>query len=438
MDFHNSTMITAGAGIGLGSLTLFWNQAKELFVRFYSIFVVSVEVVGDADNAMLSYLWNNFKVSRLGDRRFTGLSRFIRSKNRYGRVAFEMTGKTLTFYKGYRPIFVAGQFDKDGNGQGVTRISFIRGTYDIETLLVESMNSWDEKSHSRNNISSRYYVRKCFGRAIRNGKDDSQQLSSKDQPKSFEDLDSLRPLFYKKADLGAPTEKDPFDNLAYSKNVSLLETDIRRWHSSREWFKERGIPWRLGAGLYGSPGTGKTSFVRAIAQDLDLPIHVYDLTTMDNQELVEFWSDSLNSAPCIVLFEDIDRIFDKDKNVKTNKNKSPLTLDCLLNCINGVQAADGILVMLTANDITKIDPALGVPDETGKSTRPGRLDSAVYFGPLDKEGREKIAKRILKGYEHLIDDIVVLGDNESGAQFENRCSKVALEEYWKDTKKVTK
>jgi SpoVK/Ycf46/Vps4 family AAA+-type ATPase len=107
-----------------------------------------------------------------------------------------------------------------------------------------------------------------------------------------------------------------------------------------------------------------------------------------------------------------------------------LTLDCLLNCISGVQPSNGVLVLVTANDFTKLDPALGVRDHTGKSTRPGRLDACVHIGNLTKEGRYKIAKRILSDVPELVDRTVIEGEGETGAQFESRCSKLALDKYW--------
>ena len=56
---------------------------------------------------------------------------------------------------------------------------------------------------------------------------------------------------------------------------------------------------------------------------------------------------------------------------------TPLTFDCLLNCLDGVERTDGIFTIVTTNDISKVDPALGqprkLPDGTTEfiSTRPG-------------------------------------------------------------------
>ena len=40
---------------------------------------------------------------------------------------------------------------------------------------------------------------------------------------------------------------------------------------------------------------------------------------------------------------------------------NPLTFDCLLNCLDGVERSDGIFTIITTNDIAKVDPALGHP-----------------------------------------------------------------------------
>jgi len=421
---------------GLGGVTMFWSNVRGVFARFESLLIVSVELDGGYIlEDFMDYLWENFKFSRFGSRKFKAQDEFIRPKNRIGRVAFETTGRFTTFWQGKKPIFVSASTNNDGSTNGQVKISFIRGTFDLEDLFVKAAQRRDHKKHEQGIENSRYYVKKCFGKKTTGTKKGMKEHEQEDSPqRSLRSSSSLpvgdRPLFWKKHELGNPIISKPFDNLAYSSSVLEFAEEVKRWKESKQWFLDKGLPWRLGAGLFGDPGTGKTSLARAIGQSLDLPIHCYDLTTMDNQELTNHWQDSLSESPCIVLFEDIDRIFDKDKSIKTANDKAPLTLDCLLNCISGVQPADGILVIVTSNDVTKLDPALGVPDETGKSTRPGRLDRAVYVGILDEPGRYKIANRILSDNPELINVTVEMGDGETGAQFESRCAKLALEHYW--------
>ena len=420
-------MVTAG----VGGATMAWGNLRSIFSRLESLVIVKAELSGNMKNHFMDYCWKHFKSSPFGVRRFYAGDYFIKTKNRFGRVATEDSGKFVTFWKNKFPLFVSITEDKSGNrNDGSIDISFIRGTFDLEQLLIDSVHFYDNFKHEGTNYSSRYYVKRCFGRKAKRDKSDDDHDPMGQTARQPSQENCFRPLFYSKDDIGVPTSKKAMDSLSYDSNVQEFYEEVRRWKDSKDWFKDKGLPWRLGAGFFGPPGTGKTSLARAIGQSLDLPIHSYDLTTMDNEELVENWQKSLGESPCIVLLEDIDRIFDEKKQIKTANDKSPLTLDCLLNCISGVQPSDGIIVLVTANDVSKLDTALGVPDKDGKSTRPGRLDRALHIGILDKDGRIKIAKRILSDCPELIEQTVSDGDGETGAQFESRCSKLALDKYW--------
>lgn len=425
-NFLNVAMITAA----FGSLTMFWNHFMGFFNRISGFVIVSVEIShGSSSDIVMNYLWKHYKCSRAAQRKFAALERYIRPAGRHGVVPFEMTGRALTFLDGWKPFFVSLSAGKDGVANGELKISFVRGMFDIEQIMIEAAKEHTDNMHSSGNTFSRYYVRKMYGRGL--GKDgESIGKDAPDSVKAMGENDSHRPLGITKDELGAPIAEEPFGGLSYPPHIEEFKDEIRRWKKSEMWYKSKNLNWRLGAGAFGPPGTGKTSFVRAIAQDMDMPIHIYDLTTMNNQELTSRWRESLNASPCVVLFEDLDRVFDKDKNIRSTTDHASVTLDCLLNCINGMEPANGILVFVTANDVSKLDPALGVPDEDGKSTRPGRLDRAVFFGPLDKEQRVKIATRILSDCLEFLIDTVNAGEGETGAQFEDRCGKLALAHYW--------
>lgn len=431
MGFTNWAILSA-AFAGVAS---FWNQLKGFFDRISSLVVVTVDLQHNAGDIFMQYAWKNFKRSAAAQRRFTADTVFIRPKNRYGIVPFEMSGKSLTFWSGWKPLFASASTDKDGDFTGSVKLTYIRGMFNTDKLMIAAAEQVNHDHHNKPENMSRYSVKKIFGKK----KEDSEYSIGRSSDKDMQiGVDQNMPVGYSRDEIGAHTSKTPFSGLAYPKHIKHFENEIRNWKESESWYRDHGIRWRFGAGLFGVAGTGKTSLVRALAQDLDMPIHIYDLSTLSNEELTKAWQKSLNATPCVVLFEDLDRVFDKDKNIRGNDKHGSLTMDCLLNCINGVESSDGILIFVTANDHSKLDSALGVPDERGESTRPGRLDRIVMFGPMEEEGRFEVARRILSDIPESIPEVVKAGEGEVGAQFENRCVKLALAHKWGQSRVVSK
>ena len=178
--------------------------------------------------------------------------------------------------------------------------------------------------------------------------------------------------------------------------------------------------------MHGPPGTGKTAFIRAVAQDLDLPIHVFDLATFYNDELKKAWNNMKSSAPCIALFEDIDSVFVGRDPIN---EKIVLTFDALLNCVDGVERSDGVMLFATTNRLSTLDSALGGQAE-GQLSRPGRINESVLFDILDEDGRKLIANRTLGDWPEIARHAVIRGQGDTGDQFERRCIDLAQELFW--------
>src|SRR5207247_10304065 len=139
---------------------------------------------------------------------------------------------------------------------------------------------------------------------------------------------------------------------------------------------------------------------------------------MGNHDLIKAWAEMQVNVPCLALIEDIDNVFHGRENVSRKhglmpmvfapKKKdgdgdgadrgllTPLTFDCLLNCLDGVERVDGIFTIVTTNDIGKVDPALGqprkLPDGSVEfiSTRPGRIDKAVELGDMEPADKKRL------------------------------------------------
>jgi len=281
----------------------------------------------------------------------------------------------------------------------------------------------------------RHYIKHIFGTAGRlriQGR--SAESYSSAQPSSRTDIRGClqyRPLIWSFADLGPDraSTRNAIDGLALTSEALELVEEARRWKAGEDWYKARNLPWRRGWLLHGVPGTGKTALARALAEDLDLPVFVYDLASLYNNELQQEWSKMLAEVPCLALIEDIDAVFDKRRNV-SSRDRQSLTYDCLLNCLDGVERADGLFVIITTNRLERLDSALGLPEKDGRSSRPGRIDRILEMKPLNDAGRRKIAARVLREWPQAQAAAVRDGSRDTGAQFQERCAQLALRLYF--------
>jgi len=109
---------------------------------------------------------------------------------------------------------------------------------------------------------------------------------------------------------GQPRTRRPLRSVILAPGVSeRIHGDVMEWRSSAEWYLARGIPYRRGYLLHGPPGSGKSSFIFALAGALGYNICVLNLAeaglTDDRLSL------ALANVPAqsVVLLEDIDAAF---------------------------------------------------------------------------------------------------------------------------------
>ncbi len=229
--------------------------------------------------------------------------------------------------------------------------------------------------------------------------------------------------------------QSPFTGYPFPDEVGEAIKELQCWLANEKWFRSKSIPWRRGWLLYGPPGTGKSTLVRALGMFFDLPVYIFDLSSMTNNDFVRSWDQMMSNTPCIALVEDMDAVFNGREYVGSmTQGVAHLTYDCILNCISGVKAADGVFLVVTTNHVDKMDVALGIPNREGKSTRPGRIDKAIHLGNMAEPQRRLLARHILSDYPELVEETVKLGDGETAAQFQARCAQLALSKFWTDEK----
>jgi ATP-dependent 26S proteasome regulatory subunit len=89
------------------------------------------------------------------------------------------------------------------------------------------------------------------------------------------------------------------------------------------------------------------------------------------------------AAPAVIVLEDIDRFFDRKSESCT---EAKVSLQHLLNCLDGATTQDGVIVVATANNPQVLDPAI--------LRRPGRFDRVVGFTNPAKDLRDRYFQRL--------------------------------------------
>ncbi len=192
-----------------------------------------------------------------------------------------------------------------------------------------------------------------------------------------------------------------FDNVFFEQKKQVQHR-TKFFLEHRDWYDRKGIPYTLGFLYHGPPGTGKTSTIKAIANEGKRHIINIQLSEIKTKQQLQhlFFNDEIHvyngtsleryTIPVserLYVIEDIDAMGDAvlkrewKKPVAVKKDdlepfmhkeeeKDALDLSFLLNLLDGTLEANGRILIITTNFPERIDRAL---------IRPGRIDMIVHF-----------------------------------------------------------
>ncbi|KAK4694448.1 hypothetical protein P7C70_g8728, partial [Phenoliferia sp. Uapishka_3] len=170
-----------------------------------------------------------------------------------------------------------------------------------------------------------------------------------------------------------------------------IRNDVLGFMGRGKWYFERGIPYRRGYLLHGPPGSGKSSFIQALAGSLEYNICVLNLSERGLTD------DKLNhllaNAPerCIILLEDIDAAFSGRRQSGEAGFSGSVTFSGLLNALDGVASSTSQRILfMTTNHLSLLDPAL---------IRPGRVDLKELISDATPYQASELFRRFYAGGE---------------------------------------
>jgi len=259
---------------------------------------------------------------------------------------------------------------------------------------------------------------------------------------------------------GSPFKSNKtFDNLFFEGKKEIrediqefiLNMDNKKKQDIENEYRRKGIPYKRIYLLHGPPGTGKSSLIKAFINETGR--HCIMVQWSKIKTSLEF-SNIFHSAKIngekilqkdvIIIFEDFDannssviKIRDnmgkKDNtallnnicndlvDIKSNgssgvinktlanilmdvpTSNDELTLECVLNILDGIKELNDAVVVFTTNDLLAIDPAV---------IRPGRVDRVIKMDKISSDTIKEIVQHYYFDYQNeniaKIDDIKTL------------------------------
>ncbi len=199
--------------------------------------------------------------------------------------------------------------------------------------------------------------------------------------------------------------------------ADAVRKDLSDWRQGK-------LPWAevdKGCLLYGPPGTGKTRFAAALAAYCDLHLEATSIPKWQSYKdgdlgdmlkaMYQAFASAKEKAPCLLFLDEFDAIGDRAKFPSRHETYSTTVVNALLECLDGTEGREGVIVLGACNYPERIDPAL---------LRSGRLEKHVKFPLPDAKARGEILEFHLPNLagDAALKEIAARLPGKSGADIE--------------------
>lgn len=136
-----------------------------------------------------------------------------------------------------------------------------------------------------------------------------------------------------------------------------IKNTVESFLSSKSFYIENNLPWKRGVILHGSQGCGKTSIIKTIISNYNFkPVTIS--ANGDINSIRNAFAYAEEHGPSLLYFEDLDYLLQR------------VDVSDFLNCIDGISSKNGLFVIATTNDLSKLKPNI--------IDRPSRFDMKIH------------------------------------------------------------
>lgn len=161
-----------------------------------------------------------------------------------------------------------------------------------------------------------------------------------------------------------PPSKVTFDDIAGMREVKREALEAISLFRDREKYEKMGVTSKMNNILLsGSPGSGKTYLVKAISNELDLPLFQSSGEFTDKyvgqgaKNVKTLFDEARRYAPSIIFIDEAEQVGRRRTGESNNSERESATSE-LLNQLDGFGTTDNVMVILATNLPDTLDDAL--------------------------------------------------------------------------------